>query len=40
MARDYQRMFSSLACDYQITLVAGLLLLPAHHIGRWRTAQR
>lgn len=40
MARDYQQMFSSLAHDYQITLAAGLRLLPALHIGRWRTAQR
>ncbi len=29
MAGDYQRMFSSLARDYQITLMADSLLLPA-----------
>lgn len=36
MARDYQKLFGDLARDYQITLVAGSIVLPEPHIEQGR----
>ena len=36
MARDYQQLFGDLARDYQITLVAGSIVLPEPHIEQGR----
>lgn len=36
MARDYQQLFGDLARDYQITLVAGSIVLPEPRVARGR----